>query len=212
MRILIVVDAQKDFTPVSVEDYAKGLGGALAVPNGDEIMPVVNGLFPKFDLVIFTKDWHPNGMDAFASSHKGKNPFDTFINADGVKDTLWPDHCVADTVGAEIHDDLDFSLIKGDFYIFKKGLSKNKHPYSGFGAEGLLTFLKDKNVKEVFVTGLATDYCVKDTVIDSAKAGFKTTVIWDACRGIAEDLKPTRDLFDKTKNVTVINSKTFHEK
>ncbi len=210
MKALIVVDVQYDFCPVSDEDYKNGLGGALAVPNGDGVVPIINSLLPKFDLVIFTKDWHPEKMDAFASSHEGKNPFDEYVNSDEKNDILWPDHCVQNTRGAEIHDDINFDLINGDFYIFKKGLETDKHPYSGFGADGLSDFLKSKGVTETVITGLATDYCVKDTVVDSVDEGFDTTVIWDGCRGIADDLTPVLDQFFNI-GVNVIDSELFHE-
>ena len=211
MKALIVVDVQYDFCPVSDEDYKNGLGGSLAVPNGNDIVPIINSLLPKFDLVIFTKDWHPENMDAFADSHEGKVPFDTYVNKDGVTDTLWPKHCVANTPGAELHSDIDMSLIKGEFYIFKKGLEKDDHPYSGFGAEGLSDFLKEKNVTDTVIVGLATDFCIKDTVLDSVKEGFNTTVVWDGCRGISDDLTPVlNEFFDVGANV--IDSDLFHEK
>jgi len=211
MKALIVVDGQYDFFVVSKEDYENGLGGALAVPNSPEIIPVINALLPKFDLIIFTKDWHPKNMAAFASNHKGKKPFDTYVNKDGVEDTLWPVHCVNNTRGAELHDDINFDLIKGDFYIFKKGTKKNHHPYSGFGAEGLADFLREKGVTETVIVGLATDFCVRDTVLDSVKEGFNTTVIWDGCRGIADDLTPVlNEFFDVGANV--IDLELFNEK
>ena len=211
MKALIVVDVQYDFCPVSDEDYKNGLGGALAVHDGNGVVPVINSLLPKFDLVIFTKDWHPKNMVAFAPNHKGKVPFDTYTNKDGVVDVLWPIHCVNNTRGAELHDDIDLNLIKGDFYIFKKGTKKNEHPYSGFGAEGLSDFLKEKGVTETVIAGLATDFCVKDTVLDSVKEGFDTTVIWDGCRGISDDLTPVlNEFFDIGANV--IDSELFHEK
>jgi len=211
MKALIVVDVQYDFCPVSDEDYKNGKGGALAVPEGNEIIPVINDLLPKFDLVIFTKDWHHPKMKAFASSHKGKKPFDTYVNKDGVEDILWPSHCVKDTRGSELHDDINLDLIKGDFYIFKKGTEKDNHPYSGFGAEGLADFLREKGVTDTVICGLATDYCVKDTVLDSVKEGFNTTVIWDGCRGIGDDLTPTlNDFFDAGANV--IDLELFNEK
>lgn len=178
MKALIVVDAQYDFMP----------GGALAVEDGDQIVPVINELLTKYKLVIFTKDWHPKGMDAFASSHEGKNPLDTYTNSKGVEDTLWPDHCVIGTRGADIHEGIDVGLISGDFYIFKKGMDKECHPYSGFGAEGLEEFLKEKGVNEVDIVGLATDFCVKDTAVDAANKGFKTNVFIEGTRGIAKDL------------------------
>ena len=187
MKTLIVVDAQYDFFVVSKEDYENGKGGALAVPDSPGIIPVINALLPKFDLIIFTKDWHPKNMDAFASNHKGKKPFDTYVNKAGVEDILWPDHCVNNTRGAELHDDINFDLIKGDFYIFKKGTKKNEHPYSGFGAEGLSEFLKEKGVTEIIILGLALEFCILDTVIDSVKNGFDTTLILDGTRPITEE-------------------------
>jgi len=186
MKCLIIVDAQNDFFTVSEEDYKNGRGGALAVPNSLEIIPVINNLLPNYDLVVFTKDWHPEQMDCFASTHN-KEPFTSFINKQGKEDTLWPDHCVQGTFGAEIHNDIDFSKITGDFYIFKKGLNKDTHPYSGFGAEGLTDFLKERNVDEVHICGLALDYCVADTAIDAVKENFKTVIVLDGTRGIADE-------------------------
>jgi len=194
-RALLVIDAQYDFMP----------GGALAVNEGDKIIPVINSLLPKFDLIIFTKDWHPYGMDAFASSHEGKNPFDSYVTSKGDTDTLWPDHCIAGTPGADIHTEIDLSLIKGDFYIFKKGMDKNEHPYSGFGAEGLEEFLLEKNISEVFIVGLALDYCVKDTAIDSAMKGFDTCVIEDGTKPIDPNINKTLNEFEQA-GVNVIES------
>ena len=185
MKALIVVDAQYDFMP----------GGALAVNEGDQIVQVVNKLLPKYDLVIFTKDWHPTDMDAFASQHPGERPFAKYQTKDGNEDTLWPQHCMQNTRGADLHDDIDFGSITGDFYIFKKGMEKYKHPYSGFGAEGLDEFLKERDVDEVHIVGLATDFCVKDTAVDSAKLGYKTFVIMDGTRPIDPDLAPVLNEF-----------------
>jgi nicotinamidase/pyrazinamidase len=181
MKCLIIVDAQYDFFP----------GGSLAVPDGDQIIPIINELIPKFDLIIFTQDWHPYEMEAFASSHEGAAPFDKYVNSLGEEDVLWPDHCVQDTPGAAIHAGINFSLIPKDFYIFKKGLEKDKHPYSGFGAEGLKEFLEEKKVTTTFIVGLALDYCVKDTAIDSAMAGFDTVVIEDGTRPIDQNINQT---------------------
>lgn len=178
MKALIVVDAQYDFMP----------GGNLAVAEGDEIIKVINKLLPKFGLVVFTKDWHPEKMEAFASYHDGKKPLDTYINSDGAEDLLWPDHCIAGTPGAEIHKDIDFGLINGDFYIIKKGTQEKDHPYSGFGnfefnrPTELATILDSKGIQEVFVVGLAGDYCVKDTAIDAVKDGFLSRVILDGTK------------------------------
>jgi len=209
MRALIIVDAQYDFFTVTKEEYEAMLGGALAVPFSLEIIPVINKLLPKFDIIIFTKDWHPKDMECFMTVN-GKNIMEDFTTSNGVVDKAWPAHCVEDTRGAEIHDDIDFSLIKGDFYIFKKGLAKDTHPYSGFGAEGLADFLREKGVTETVVVGLATDWCAGDTALDSVKEGFKTTLIWDGCRGIAEDLTPTLNkLFDA--GVIVTDYETFNQ-
>jgi len=173
-KCLICVDVQNDFCP----------GGSLAIPEGDTIIPTINKLLSQFDFVIFTKDWHDPEMNAFASQHDGTLPFDVYENAQGKKDTLWPDHCIANTPGADFHPDLDLSKCKKDFYIFKKGSKKDHHPYSGFEGTELKKFLKKRGVDEVHIVGLALDYCVKDTAIDAAMAGFKTVVIEDACMPI----------------------------
>jgi nicotinamidase/pyrazinamidase len=190
-KALIVVDAQNDFMP----------GGSLAVKDGVQIIPKINNLLSEFELVIFTKDWHAPDMNAFASSHKNTHPFDTYI-IDDIEDTYWPDHCVANTPGADLHKDIDFGKIDGDFYIFKKGINKDEHPYSGFGADGLKEFLEEKEVTDLFICGLATDYCVKETAIDSANLGFKTYMILDATKPIAEDITDTmEDLYNTGVNI-----------
>jgi len=206
-KALIVVDAQYDFMPASEEDYANGMGGALAVTDGHQIIPVINELLTRFDLVIFTKDWHPKGMKAFASSYKTKKPFNTY-KVKGVEDTLWPDHCVQNTRGADIHEDINLDLIEGDLYIFKKGMDKNCHPYSGFGAEGLEEFLNERGVEEVFIVGLALDYCVKDTAVDAAMKGFDTVVIEDGTRPIDPNINPTLKEFQQA-GVKMIESWEF---
>ena len=185
MKALIVVDAQYDFMP----------GGALAVKDGDQIVPVINELLPKFDLIIFTKDWHPADMDAFATQHPGRDPFATYETKDGKLDTLWPAHCLQNSRGADIHEGIDLGLISGDFYIFKKGMEKYKHPYSGFGAEGLEEFLSERGVLEVFIVGLALDFCVKDTAVDAAQFGFKTVVIEEGTRSISPNINKTLEEF-----------------
>jgi len=186
MKALIVVDVQNDFCP----------GGSLAVKNGDEVVPIINKLLPNFDLVVFTMDWHVSDNIGFASRH-GVQPFE---KVDG--ETVWPDHCVQNTKGAELHPGLDLSKCKKDFYIYKKG--EFEHPYSAFrdfaGEEDiwpeLVQILDNKGVDEIFVCGLATDYCVKETAIDGKDAyGYDTTVIIDACRAISNDLKPTLEAF-----------------
>jgi nicotinamidase/pyrazinamidase len=181
MKALIVVDVQQDFCP----------GGSLAVPDGDSVVPIINDLLPKFDLVIFTKDWHTPDMEAFASQHKGAKPFDKYFPTikPEVEDTLWPDHCVADTPGADLHPGIDFAKCAKDFYFFKKGTDKDFHPYSGFAGTELEEFLKLRNVDDVYVCGLAMDYCCKDTAIDAANYGFKSVFIINATKEISEEGK-----------------------
>lgn len=180
MKALIVVNVQNDFCP----------GGSLAVKDGDKIVPVINSMISQFDLVIFTKDWHPAGMKAFASSYKSKKPFDKY-KVNGEEDTLWPDHCVQNTQGAELHKDIDFAKIPKDFYIFKKGTTKSHHPYSGFDGTELAEFLEERKVETVFICGLALDYCCVETAIDSSFLGFDTTLILDATKSINPDISDT---------------------
>lgn len=194
-RALIVVDVQNDFCP----------GGSLAVPEGDQVIPVINSLLPLFDLIIFTKDWHHPKMDAFASQHEGCKPFDKYINSDGNEDTLWPDHCVQNTTGADFHPKLDLGKCAKNFYIFKKGDEPNYHPYSGFGGTELEDFLNERGVDDVYVVGLALDYCVKDTAIDAAMTGFRTVVIEDGCKPIDPDTNPTLELFHQA-GINIIES------
>lgn len=206
-KALIVVDAQYDFMPVSEEAYQNGMGGALAVKDGDKIIPVVNEMLKRFDLVIFTKDWHPTDMDVFASMHKRRKPFNKYKFKSG-EDTLWPDHCLQNSRGADIHEDIDMSLIDGDFYIFKKGMERDKHPYSGFGADGLEEFLNERGVEDIFIVGLALDWCVKDTAIDAAMKGFDTVVIEDGTRSISPNINPTLKAFQEA-GVKMIESWEF---
>lgn len=174
---LICVDMQNDFMP----------GGSLAVNGGDEIVPVVNDLFPIFKTVIFTNDWHPADCCAFASQHEGKAPF----SSDEFGQILWPDHCVQGTPGADLYSGIQFGQIFGDFYIFKKGIDKNLHPYSGFEGTALAEFLRERGIDTVYVCGLTTDFCVAATAKDAVKEGFDTYLIRDAARGIECDLSTT---------------------
>lgn len=195
-KALIVVDVQNDFIP----------GGSLAVKDGDKIIPIINELLPQFDIIVFTKDWHPVGNIYFASSHLGMKPFEK-MELNGKLDTLWPDHCVQNTIGADIHKDINFDLIKGDFYIIKKGDRIDCHPYGAFGDKmgetELESLLKENNVTHNVIVGLALDFCIKDTAIDSAKKGFKTVVIEDATRPINDDINETLKKF-KDNNVNLI--------
>ncbi len=196
-KALIVVDIQNDFCK----------GGSLEVPSANEIIPLVNKLTKDnmFDLVIFTKDWHPVNHKSFASQHKDKNVFD-MVKLNGIDQVMWPDHCIDGTFGAEIHKDVDLNI--PNLYIFKKGMNLEVDSYSGFydndkkTSTGLSEFLKEKGIEATYITGLATDYCIKYTAIDSSTEGFETYVIWDACRGISEDLSPVmNEMFDSGVNV-----------
>jgi nicotinamidase/pyrazinamidase len=175
MRALILVDIQNDFCP----------GGALAVKEGDAVVAVANRLMPHFDLVVATQDWHPEDHGSFAVHH-GKHPGELHELA-GLPQVMWPVHCAQGTSGAEFHPTLDTRRVEA---VFRKGTDKTVDSYSGFydNAQrrntGLAGYLKEKGVTEVYVVGLATDYCVKFTALDAAKLGFKTTVIEDACRGV----------------------------
>ena len=173
---LIVVDVQNDFCP----------GGALAVPKGDEVMPIINRLVARFDEVVLTQDWHPRDHASFASSHPGKNPFETIDLAYG-KQVLWPDHCVQSTAGAAFHDELQVEKAK---LIIRKGFHRDVDSYSGFleadrrTTTGLAGYLKEKGLRELFICGLATDFCVAWTALDARATGFDVTVMEDACRAI----------------------------
>lgn len=173
---LIVVDVQNDFMP----------GGALAVPRGDEIVPLVNRLAARFDNVVLTQDWHPQGHASFASSHPGRKPFETITLAYGPQ-VLWPDHCVQGTSGAALHQDL---AIPHAQLIVRKGHHRDIDSYSAFleadrrTPTGLAGYLRERGLGRLYVCGLATDFCVAWTALDARAAGFETTVIEDACRAI----------------------------
>ena len=180
MKALILVDIQNDFLP----------GGALAVPDGDAVIPVVNKLQPAFPLVVATQDWHPANHGSFATTHPGKNVFEQ-IELNGLLQTLWPVHCVQGTRGAELAEALNRDRIAK---VFPKGTDVDVDSYSGLfdnghrKSTGLGKWLKAQNVTEVFVCGLATDYCVKFTALDAAQMGFKTHLIQEASRGV--NLRP----------------------
>jgi len=195
-KALIVVDIQNDFLP----------GGRLAVPDGDKIIPKVNDLIKKFDLVIATQDWHPANHISFAENHKGKKPGDK-ITVEGVEQILWPLHCVQNTFGAEFAKD----LLKDKFTaVIRKGTDPMIDSYSGFFDNarkkdtGLDNLLKSLNVSEVYIVGLATDYCVKFTALDAVSLGYKTHVIREACMGV--NLKPndTENALNELKKAGVI--------
>jgi nicotinamidase/pyrazinamidase len=173
---LIVVDVQNDFMP----------GGALAVPRGDEVVPLINSLAARFENVVLTQDWHPPGQISFASSHPGKKPFETIRLPYG-EQVLWPDHCVQGTPGAAFHPGLAVSHAQ---LVVRKGFHKDVDSYSAFleadrkTTTGLAGYLKERGLKQLFFCGLATDFCVAWSTLDARAAGFDATVIDDACRAI----------------------------
>jgi len=172
MNTLIIIDVQKDFMP----------GGALAVPLGDSIVPVINKMQYYFDVVLATQDWHPKNHKSFASNHAEKKPFDKMI-LHGIHQTLWPDHCVQSTEGAEFHSDL---LTNKFAAIFRKGMDPETDSYSGFYdnnhklSTGLAGCLHDKGAIDLFFCGLAADICVYYSILDSITEGFSATLIEDA--------------------------------
>ncbi|MCH9011939.1 MAG: bifunctional nicotinamidase/pyrazinamidase [Proteobacteria bacterium] len=174
--LLLVVDVQNDFCP----------GGALGVPEGDLVVPVINRIQPGFAHVVLTQDWHPPGHQSFASTHPGHAPFETVEAAYGPQ-TLWPDHCVQGTPGAAFHPDLETTKAE---MIVRKGTRAEIDSYSAFyendhtTATGLAGYLRERGVTRVFICGLAADYCVHFSALDAARAGFEAVVIEDACRGI----------------------------
>jgi len=179
MRALIIVDIQNDFVT----------GGKLEVPNGEQIIPLVNMLSEKFDLVVATQDWHPQDHKSFASNHPGKAPFEK-IMLEGLEQVLWPDHCVQGSRGADFHPQLQMDRVEA---IFRKGMTTTIDSYSGFfdnghkKATGLAGYLKARDVKSVHVCGLAGDYCVFYTAKDAIAEGFETVVIEDASRAINDE-------------------------
>jgi nicotinamidase/pyrazinamidase len=175
MKALILVDIQYDFCP----------GGSLAVPDGDAVVPAANRLQEEFELVVATQDWHPRGHGSFASTHS--KPVYEVIQIHGLPQTLWPDHCVQGTHGAELVSALERARIAR---IFRKGTDPEIDSYSGFldadhkHSTGLADYLRERGTDEVYIAGLATDYCVKYTALDAAQLGFRTYVIEDGCRGV----------------------------
>lgn len=175
-KALIIVDLQNDFCS----------GGALAVPGGDEVVPLANQLQAKFDLVVATQDWHPADHVSFAANHAGCVVGDV-VMVDDIPQVLWPVHCVQEGKGAEFHPDFDTSHVKK---IFHKGVDSKVDSYSAFydnehlRATGLTDYLRSQGVTDVYIMGLATDYCVKYSALDAAHDGFNVFVIVEGCRGV----------------------------
>jgi len=174
--VLLVVDVQNDFCP----------GGALAVPGGDAVVPVVNRLARRFADVVMTQDWHPAGHLSFASAHPGRQPFETIELAYGAQ-TLWPDHCVQGTEGAAFHRQL--SLPQAELVV-RKGFRKAIDSYSAFYENdrrtptGLAGYLRERGFRRVFLAGLATDFCVHYSAVDARREGFAAVLVEDGCRAI----------------------------
>ncbi len=174
--VLLVVDPQNDFCP----------GGALAVPGGDQVIPLLNALGRRFPQVLMTQDWHPDGHGSFASSHSGRQPFESIAMPYGPQ-TLWPDHCVQGTHGAKFHRDLDLPMAE---LVLRKGFRPAIDSYSAFlendrrTPTGLAAYLRERGLRRLFVAGLALDYCVYYTAVDGCQAGFDVVVLEDACRAI----------------------------
>ncbi len=179
MKALLIVDIQNDFLP----------GGALAVPEGNEIISVVNAIQPHFPLVIATQDWHPAGHKSFASSHPGKQVMDTIMLGD-VEQILWPDHCVQGSRGAALADELSLNAAE---VIFRKGMHPEIDSYSVFYDNhrlkntNLSDYLRAKGVTQVFIAGLAGDFCVAYSALDALNEGFDTFMIEDATRAISAE-------------------------
>jgi nicotinamidase/pyrazinamidase len=174
--VLLVLDVQNDFCP----------GGLLPVPHGDAVIAPVNRLARRFDHIVLTQDWHPRGHQSFASSHPGRKPYET-INARYGAQTLWPDHCIQDTHGAQLHGDLQIPHAE---LILRKGFRPEIDSYSAFFENdrktptGLTGYLRERGFTRVFLAGLAFDYCVRYSAEDAKRQDFKVAIIEDACRAI----------------------------
>lgn len=177
--VLLVIDVQNDFCT----------GGALAVPGGEKVVPAINRIAQKFTNVVLTQDWHPSDHVSFASNHAGKQPFQT-IELDYGTQVLWPAHCVQGMAGAEFHRDLD---VRRAGLVVRKGFRRGIDSYSALFENdhrtptGLLGYLRERELKTIFVAGLALDFCVRFSAEDARKAGLEVAVIEDACRGIDLD-------------------------
>ena len=197
--VLLVVDIQNDFCP----------GGSLAVPHGDEVVPLVNRLAQDFPHVVLTQDWHPRGHLSFASSHPGTKPYQTIEVAYGTQ-VLWPDHCMQGTRGAAFRDDLDIPHAE---LVLRKGYHRAIDSYSAFYENdrtthtGLAGYLRERGMTRVFLAGLAFDFCVRYSAEDAHREGFAAIVIEDACRGIDADgsVAATHALF-KQLSIRCVNA------
>ncbi len=200
--VLLVIDIQNDFCP----------GGALAVPRGDEVVPIVNRLGRVFQNVVLTQDWHPPDHLSFASAHPGRKPYELVAAAYGAQ-VLWPDHCVQDTAGADFHKSL---AIPHAGLVLRKGIRRSIDSYSAFYENdrktptGLVGYLRERSFTRIFLTGLAFDFCVRYSAEDATTAGFVAVVIEDACRSIDidESVAATHQSF-QTLNISCVSAQAF---
>jgi nicotinamidase/pyrazinamidase len=203
MRTLLIIDVQNDFMP----------GGSLAVPQGDTIVPVINQIQHKFDLIVATQDWHPKNHGSFASQYPEKNPFEKIILR-GLEQTLWPDHCVQGSAGAEFHPKLNTYSIET---IFRKGTDPTLDSYSAFfdnnhdKSTGLAGYLREKKISEVYFCGLCADICVYVSIKDALDAGFACCLIEDATRPLDTNAYKNIKAELVNKGVSVISSKVLDE-
>ncbi len=195
MRALILVDLQNDFLP----------GGPLGVFEGDQVVPLANALQKHFDLVVATQDWHPADHGSFAANHAGQQPGE-IIDLHGLDQTLWPTHCVQGSEGAAFIEELDTRQVAK---VFPKGTDPQIDSYSGFydnghrKSTGLADYLREKGVKQVYVAGLAADYCVKFTALDAVREGFETYLVADATRGVDLQEGDTQQAIEEMKKAGV---------
>lgn len=202
-KALLIVDVQNDFCE----------GGALEVKNANKIISIINKLIKSdyFDFIVATKDWHPRNHKSFASNHKNKNIYDV-IKLNGIPQVLWSNHCIQRTKGSRFHKDLE---IDRKFKVITKGKNPEVDSYSGFydndhkSSTGLTHYLTKQKITEVYVVGLATDYCVKFTALDSVKEGFKTYLFKDAVKGVNINKEDSKKAIDEMREagVKIITSK-----
>jgi nicotinamidase/pyrazinamidase len=204
---LLVIDVQNDFCPA-----LNGVGGALAVKDGDQVVPIINRIAQRFEHVILTQDWHPAGHISFASSHPGKQPFETTEVSYGTQ-TLWPDHCVQGTPGADLHPGLHIPHAE---LILRKGFRREIDSYSAFLEDdhttptGLASYLRERGLKRLFLCGLAYDFCVRFSAIDGTNAGFECIVIEDATRAVdLDETSSQTQVAFQAIGITQISSSTF---
>jgi nicotinamidase/pyrazinamidase len=196
--VLVLVDVQPDFMP----------GGALPVPSGDTVVPVINRLLERFAHGVATQDWHPADHASFASQYPDKHPFDTVMLPYG-EQTLWPDHCVQGTPGAELHRGVETSKVE---LVIRKGFRRTIDSYSAFRENdrttrtGLNGYLRERGFKRIFVAGLARGYCTDFTAEDAADLGFQVFLVGDACRGITQEATEAGTRRLAAKGVCLVDS------